>query len=487
MLSSDCVSAGSILRFDAQRFSQSKTVTHTVTSDEITTGGFVKDITLEPAAGPDLTVTAIDRPNHIYCGRDTLIYTTVANVGTVDVGTFDLTLEVNGVVVDTVSTVLPPEICTAGTCVAFEWTPISIGMSTLKVVVDSGGRISESDETNNELEETVQVNSSETIRVPADYPTIQTAINASSAGITIIVSPKNDTDNVYHEHVNINRDGIWLIAEGDVVIWNDVTKGFVYLPSDGDQVTVLGEGCTVQGFDLRANVSGTYDNYPGVGVRLCSDYNIIRDNHIHHTAGGIQVEDCSYNLIDNNTIGPVVLLVMGVWGDHNLITGNAFGSDTGNGWRLGGNMNRQDKPASYNSVRGNTVAGHTSLKGSGNLIYNNRFLGYAEMGSENTYNITKTHGTNLIDGPYLGGNYWSDYAGNDTDRDGVGDTPYLYDLLPLVEYTPTYTTADAVIALSIAAGSREYNPKMDVNNDGKVTSLDALMILQAASGVIRIA
>ena len=146
-----------------------------------------------------------------------------------------------------------------------------------------------------------------------------------------------------------------------------------------------------------------------------------------------------------------------------------------------------DKPASYNIVRGNTFARGASLKGSDNLVYNNRFLGYAEMGSENTYNITKTLGTNIMDGPYLGGNYWSDYAGNDTDGDGIGDTPHSYDLLPLVEYTPTYTTADAVIALAIATGSCEYNPEVDVNNDGKVTSLDALMILQAASGATEIA
>jgi endonuclease/exonuclease/phosphatase family metal-dependent hydrolase len=40
---------------------------------------------------------------------------------------------------------------------------------------------------------------------------------------------------------------------------------------------------------------------------------------------------------------------------------------------------------------------------------------------------------------------------------------------------------DAVIALQIAVGSREYDPELDVNGDGRVTSLDALMILQAAS------
>ncbi|MEA1944415.1 MAG: PKD domain-containing protein, partial [Euryarchaeota archaeon] len=182
-----------------------------------------------------------------------------------------------------------------------------------------------------------------------------------------------------------------------------------------------------------------YPNYPGVGVRLYSDYNIVRDNHIHHTAGGIQIEDSSYNLIENNTIGPGILLVMGIWGDHNLITGNAFGSDTGNGWRLGGDMRSCDKPASYNIVSRNTFAGHTILKGSDNLIYNNRFLGHEEMGSTNIYNITKTPGTNIIGGPYLGGNYWSGYAGVDEDGDCLGDTMLPYkggDYHPLVPNTP---------------------------------------------------
>jgi len=42
------------------------------------------------------------------------------------------------------------------------------------------------------------------------------------------------------------------------------------------------------------------------------------------------------------------------------------------------------------------------------------------------------------------------------------------------------STTDACIALAIAAGSREYNSRWDASGDGRVTSLDALMILQAA-------
>ncbi len=87
------------------------------------------------------------------------------------------------------------------------------------------------------------------------------------------------------------------------------------------------------------------------------------------------------------------------------------------------------------------------------LIYNNNFYynflnAFTNMGevSSVTWNITKTLGTNIIGGPYLGGNYWDNYTGSDTTvpPDGIGDTDLPYnssgniyyggDYLPLVTY-----------------------------------------------------
>ncbi|MEA3280954.1 MAG: hypothetical protein U9Q68_00055 [Euryarchaeota archaeon] len=47
-----------------------------------------------------------------------------------------------------------------------------------------------------------------------------------------------------------------------------------------------------------------------------------------------------------------------------------------------------------------------------------------------------------------------------------------------------FTTTDATIALRIAVGSRPPDLRYEVSGDGSVTSLDALMILQAAAGVM---
>jgi len=79
----------------------------------------------------------------------------------------------------------------------------------------------------------------------------------------------------------------------------------------------------------------------------------------------------------------------------------------------------------------------------------------------NSWNISKTSGTNIIGGPYCGGNYWDDYTGSDSDGDGLGESPYtIYnnnkDRCPLIDVTPPTITNVKVTPSTQTSGSYVY-------------------------------
>ena len=145
-----------------------------------------------------------------------------------------------------------------------------------------------------------------------------------------------------------------------------------------------------------------------------------------------------------------------------------------------------DSTITGNTVQDNYLGIYLWAFSSNNTLYHNNFINNTEGNAydEGIYNQWDSGSA---------GNYWSDYAGNDTDHDGIGDDLYYIrgsadsvDRYPLMHPWGTsqkgdLTPADATIALQIAA-SGGWGANADVSGDGHVTSLDALMILQAAAG-----
>ena len=82
------------------------------------------------------------------------------------------------------------------------------------------------------------------------------------------------------------------------------------------------------------------------------------------------------------------------------------------------------------------------------LICDNRFFNHSVIhaqnwGADTRWNVTPASGTNVLGGPWMGGNFWDDYAGADTTGDGLGDTqvPYTTDGgTPGQDFHPLVTT-----------------------------------------------
>lgn len=150
------------------------------------------------------------------------------------------------------------------------------------------------------------------------------------------------------------------------------------------------------------------------------------------TISGFSITDSNCGIYLNSAQNCVI--------NNNIISGNNIGICL---------SMSENNTLSNNIVSSNTDRGIKLSTSSGNTIYNNHFnnTNNARDDELNTWNRTS-------------GNCWSDYIGQDGDRDGIGDTVYIVnrraksiDYRPLINFIPEFPVIpEAIFTSNVTVG-----------------------------------
>ena len=306
-----------------------------------------------------------------------------------------------------------------------------------------------------------------TITVPDDYPRIQDAVAAANSGDTIIVKA-----GTYNE--------MWVSVDKQLSLVGENQKSIVYF-SGAVGFIVTSDNSHISGFTMISNealkgyaismssVTGCIiednsleDNLVGISVTGSSSGNTISGNILNHNERSIELFNSPSNTIsDNNITSALVSAISLDESSGNTVSGNSI-SDLADGmgalmlWASSNNVISRNvlyggNPmfllgSSDNVISNNFVVdseyGIVVGVSSNNEIYSNYFINVAQLAMD-TEISEGTPSTNSWDNGSKG-NYWSDYAGTDSNGDGIGDTPHvLYennqDNFPLMNYPPIST------------------------------------------------
>ncbi|MDW7731657.1 MAG: NosD domain-containing protein [Methanolobus sp.] len=178
-------------------------------------------------------------------------------------------------------------------------------------------------------------------------------------------------------------------------------------------------------------------------------------NNIKHCDNGIWIGSSNENsVLTDNTVTSNNCGLFLFYSYYITISNNVVSDNSQSGFFIRNSL--------YNTLNSNIISNnseygmHFEYYAHSNLIYDNYFnnTNNARDGYSNTWSLIQTNGTNIVGGPYIGGNFWTSPDGTgfsqtqvDMDGNGICDDVYVIegsnvDKLPLSVYQSDFIIVD---------------------------------------------